>query len=99
MILFHLFDNSRFLRINPSILRADPDSLGGRGGNFDSSFKMTRVETRDDQNTTISGPSSVRQPSAIYMAFRWRAEDGPTLNFVILFRGSGPVLLGNPILL
>ena len=37
------------------------------------------------------------------MAFRWRADDGPTLNaglkaFVIL-RGSGPGLLRNPIFL
>ena len=63
MILFHLFDNSRFSRINPSILCADPDSLGGGGGrgpNFDFSFKLTRVETREDPNTTKSGPSSAR---------------------------------------
>ena len=69
MIFFHLFDNSRFSRINPSILFADPDSLGG-GGNFDFSFKLTKVETKEDPNTTISGPSSARQRSAIYMAFR-----------------------------
>ena len=30
MILFHIFDNSRFLRTNPSLC-ADPDSLGGGG--------------------------------------------------------------------
>ena len=70
--------------------------VGGGGSNFDFSFKvtrvetredlnttMTRVETREDLNTTISGPSSARQRSAIYiyiyMAFRWRADDGPTL--------------------
>ena len=85
MILLHLFDNSRFPRINPSILCADQDSLGGGGGgggggegggcNFDFSFQLTR----EDPNTTISGPSSARQRSAIYMAFRWRADDGPTL--------------------
>ena len=56
MILFHLFDNSRFSRINPSILCTDPDSLGvGGGSNFDFSFKLTRVETREDPNTTKSG--------------------------------------------
>ena len=55
MILFHLFDNSR---VNPSILCADPDRLV-RGG--PSSFKVTIVETREDRNTTISGPSSARQ--------------------------------------
>ena len=50
---------------------------GGGGSNF--SFKLTRVETREDLNTTISGPSSARQRSATYMAFRCRADDGPTL--------------------
>ena len=79
MILFHLFDNSR---VNPSILCVDPDSLV-RGSNFDFSFKLTRVETREHHhlNTTISGPSSARQRSAIYMAFRWCAEDGPYMAF------------------
>ena len=33
-----------------------------------------------DPNTTISGPSSARQRNAILMAFRWRADDGLTLN-------------------
>ena len=54
MILFHLFDNSRFSRINPSIMR-DSRQGGGGWGNFDFSFKLTRVETREDPNTTISG--------------------------------------------
>ena len=35
---------------------------------------------RDDPNITKSGPSLVRQRNAIDMAFRWRADDGPTLN-------------------
>ena len=33
------------------------------------------------------------------MAFRWRADDGPTLNALLvaaIFRGSGPVSLENP---
>ena len=37
-------------------------------------------EGRTDPNTTISGQSSPRQQNAIKMAFRWRADDGPTLN-------------------
>ena len=35
------------------------------------------------------------------MAFRWRADDDPTLNAGLVvfgnFRGSGPVLLGNSV--
>ena len=54
-------------------------SRQSREGNFDFSFKLTRVETREDPNTTISGSLSARQRSAIYMAFRWRADDGPKL--------------------
>ena len=45
-------------------------------------------------------PSSVRQGTP---AFRWRADDGPTLNTGLValwfFRGSRPVLLENPIFL
>ena len=35
------------------------------------------------------------------MAFRWHANDGTSLNgsFVGFFKGSGPVLQGNPIFL
>ena len=55
----------------------------------------------EDPNTTKSGPSSAHQQNAILMAFRWQANDGPTLNagFVALglSRGSGPVFLRNPI--
>ena len=57
---------------------------GGGGCNFDFSFKLARVETREDPNTTISGPSSARLRSAIYLAFRWRADDGPTLKAVLV---------------
>ena len=56
-----------------------------------------------DPNTTKIRPSSARQRNAIVMAFRWRADDGPTLNAGLValwfFRGSGPVLLRNPIFL
>ena len=37
-------------------------------------------EGREDPHTAISGPSSARRRNAVYMAFRWRADDGPTLN-------------------
>ena len=50
----------------------------------DFSFKLARVETREDPNTTISRLSSARQGPAIYMAFRWRADDGPTLKAVLV---------------
>ena len=59
-------------------------AVNGGGCNFDFSFKLARVETREDTNTTVSGPSSARQRSAIYMAFRWRADDGPTLKAVLV---------------
>ena len=57
---------------------------GGGGCNFDFPFKLTRVETREDPNTTISGPSLARQRPAICMAFRWRANDGTTLKAVLV---------------
>ena len=34
----------------------------------------------EDSNTSISGPSTACQRNAIQMAFRWRADAGPTLN-------------------
>ena len=49
-------------------------------------------EGRDDHNTTKSG--HIRP--AIEMAFHWWADDGPTLNAGLVFRGSGPVLLRYP---
>ena len=35
---------------------------------------------REDPNTTKSGPSLTCQRKAIYMAFHWQADDGPTLS-------------------
>ena len=35
-------------------------------------------EGRENPNTTLRGPSFARQRNK--MAFRWRANDGPTLN-------------------
>ena len=56
-----------------------------------------------DPKTAINGPPSDRQRNAIEMAFRWRADDGQTLNADLVaswfFRGSGPVLLRNPTIL
>ena len=43
-------------------------------------FFFLLCEGREDQNSTKSGPSSAHQGNAIKMAFRWRADDGPTLN-------------------
>ena len=37
-------------------------------------------EGRKYSNTTISGPLMARQRNTIQMAFRWRADGGPTLN-------------------
>ena len=34
----------------------------------------------EDPNTAINGPPSARHRNAIEMAFRWRADAGPTLN-------------------
>ena len=53
-------------------------SVCQRGSNFDKVFFVD--EGWDDPNTTICEPSSARQRNAIYMAFRWRDDDGPTLN-------------------
>ena len=55
------------------------------------------------QMVTINGPLSARLRNAISMAFPWRANDGPILNVGLValwfFRGSGSVLLRNPIFL
>ena len=51
-----------------------------RGSDIDFLF-LVDDEGREDPNTTIiSGPSLARQRNAIYMAFRWCADDGATLN-------------------
>ena len=70
-----------------------------RASNFDNVFSFFFLvdERGDNQNTTKSGPSSARQRNAIQMVFRWRADDGPTLNSGMvalwILRGSGQVLL------
>ena len=62
---------------------ADPESFS-RGGltltSFFFFFFFFFYEGRKDPNTTISGLSSARRQNAILMAFRWRADDGLTLD-------------------
>ena len=58
---------------------ADPESFD-REGPLLTIFLFLVVEGREDPNTTISAPSSVRQRNANQMAFRWRADDSPILN-------------------
>ena len=57
---------------------ADPEFFV-RGGQTLTIFVLVD-EWWEDPNTTISGPSSARKRNAIKIAFRWRADDGPTLN-------------------
>ena len=70
----------------------DPETFV-RGGPTLTTFFFVFVlvdERRDDQNTTKSRPSSARQRNAIYMAFRWRPDDGLTLNSgLVALRNSG----------
>ena len=54
-----------------------PESFA-RGGPTLKTFLVE--EGTEDPNTTKSGPLSARQQNAILMVFRWRANDGPTLN-------------------
>ena len=52
-----------------------------RGGpSFFMFFFFLVDQGREDPNTAINGPSLARQQYAILMVFRWRADDGPTLN-------------------
>ena len=66
------------LRIIGLLACADPGSYvrGVQLGRF--SFLVD--EGRENQNATISGPSSARKRNAISMAFRLRADNGSTLN-------------------
>ena len=60
---------------------ADPDSFARRGPTLKTFFLIN--ERREDPPQ--------------YAAFRWRADDGPTLNAgmvaLYFFRGFGPILL------
>ena len=68
---------SRLLILYTSVMRRSRNFCQ-RGSNFDNVFLVD--ERRDDQNTTKSGQSSAHQRNAISMAFRWRPDDGLTLN-------------------
>ena len=57
---------------------ADADNFVKGGPTLTILFSVD--EGNETPNTTISGPSSARQRNAILMAFRWHADDGPTLN-------------------
>ena len=79
MILFHLFDNSR---VNPSILCADPDRLvRGGGSNFDFSFKVTIVETREDRNNTTKKFDTHVYPSLLLRSVKHRILASTYLDF------------------
>ena len=48
------------------------------------------IEVREDPSTTIRGPSWARQKKRHLMAFRWCADDDPTLNdslVAVIFQG------------
>ena len=66
----------------------------GRGGGPTLTFFVVVLyltRGREDPNTTINRPSSARQQNAIKMSFRWRADDGPTLNagmVALIFSGD-----------
>ena len=54
---------------------ADPKRFVRGGQNVTFFFSSC-----EDPNTTISGPLSAHQQNAIKIAFRWRADNGQTLN-------------------
>ena len=58
---------------------ADPESFV-RGGPTFTTFFFQFDEGRKGPNTSNSGQSTARQRNAILMAFRWRADDGQTVN-------------------
>ena len=82
-----------------------PRKFYHRGSKLDNVFFFD--QGRENPSTNINGSSSTLQRNAFsetpLMAFRWRIDNGPTLNAVLVglrfFRGSGPVLLENPIFL
>ena len=64
-----------------SISCADPENFVRGGSALTSFFSFFLVnQGRAGLNTTISVPASARQRNAIRMAFRWRADDVPSLN-------------------
>ena len=57
------------------VARSSADSLCK---NLESFVRGSLAE--EGREDPISGPSLARPRNAILMAFRWRADDGPTLN-------------------
>ena len=47
---------------------------------IETTFFFLVDEGKKDPNTTKSGPLSARQRNAMQMAYRWRTDNGPTLN-------------------
>ena len=93
----YIFSKIKLFEVQPC---ADPESYV-RGG----PTLIFVDEGRENQNTTIGGPSSAHQRNA----FRWQADNGPTLNaglvacdfsgeldqycletlFLVIFKGGG----------
>ena len=72
------------------------------GGPTLITFFFYLMNVRKDPNTTISGPSSAHQRNAILMAFRRRADDGPTLNAGLqlrVFQGIRTSIVKKPYIL
>ena len=86
-----LFYTRRGATMPPLLACADPESFV-RGGPILTSFFVDEGK-REDPNNTKSGPLSAHLRNAIWMTFRWQADDGLTLNAGLIalwfFRGSG----------
>ena len=60
---------------------------------------LSEGAVREDRNATKNGPPSAHQRNAFEMVFCWHVN-GPPLNaglVAVIFRGSGAILLGNPL--
>ena len=67
----------RGLNLGPSADMRGSKKFCQRGPNSDNDFFD---EMREGPNSTKSGSPLARQRNGIEMAFRWRADDCPTLN-------------------
>ena len=67
---------------------ADSESFGRGGLTRQRFFRLIRGEGKEAQNATKSEPLLARQQNVIKMAFRWLADDDPTLNAVLVFGES-----------
>ena len=77
---------------------ADPESFVRGGPHLITFFCLFFLvdEGIEDLNTAINGPSLAHKRNTIEMAFRWRADDGQTLNAGLValwfFRGPAETL-------